>query len=366
MKKISYTNIQNQWIDEKKKILRIIESVFKKGQFVNEKEVKVFEKNVAKVCGVKYAIGLNSGTDALTLGLKLIGVKKGDEVITPPNSFISSTSSIVHVGARPVFVDVGDDQNINPNLIEKSITKKTKAIMVVHLTGRMANMEEIGKIANKYKIPIIEDAAQSIGAKFKGRLAGSFGKVGCFSCHPLKNLNASGDSGFLTTNNLSIYKKAINLRNNGIENRNMVKVFGYLSRMDVLQSKILNYRLSKLNKIITKRRNNAKIYLDNLNKNKFKIASEKQYEFNTYHTFIIHSNKRNKLKDYLFKNGIETAIHYPKPIHLQPAAKFLNYKKGSFPITEKHSREILTLPINQYLKKKDIYRIVEILNKFNG
>ena len=365
MIKVPYTNFKKQWIEEKQDIIKVISNVYKNGQFVNEKEVKKFEKNLAKFCGVKYAVGLNSGTDALTLGLLLIGVRKNDEVITPPNSFISSTSSITHIGAKPVFVDVLDDQNINPDLVEKSITKKTKAIMAVHLTGRVADMIKISKISKKYKIPIIEDAAQSIGSKLNGKLAGSFGKVGCFSCHPLKNLNASGDSGFLTTNDLTLYKKALNLRNNGIENRNIIKNFGYLSRMDVLQSKILNFRLRKLNKIIKKRREHAKTYFKNLDNRIVSFVKEKNNEFNTYHTFIIHCKKRDKLKKFLFKKGIETAIHYPIPIHLQPAARLLNYRKGDFPITEKHSKEILTLPINQYLNKKDILYVCKMINEFN-
>ena len=362
---VPYTNFKKQWLDEKSNLFKIIEKVYENGQFVNEKEVEHLEKKLAKFCKVKYAVCLNSGTDALTLGLILIGVKRGDEVITPPNSFISSTSSIIHIGAKPVFVDVENDQNINANLIEKAITKKTKAIMPVHLTGRVANMSKIKKISKKYKIPIIEDAAQSIGSKYNGKLAGSFGKVGCFSCHPLKNLNASGDGGFLTTNDKKIYKKALSLRNNGIENRNIVKNFGYLSRMDVLQSKILDFRLKKLNKIIKIRRGLAKIYFKNLNKKKLMLVNEKRNEFNTYHTFIIHTKKRNQLKDYLKKKGIETAIHYPIPIHLQPAAKNLKYKMGDFPTTEKHAKEILTLPINQYLKKKDILYICKIINEFH-
>ena len=366
MIKVPYTNFRKQWLEEKNKILNIISDVYNSGQFVNENEVKKFEKNLAKFCNVKYAIGLNSGTDALTLGLYLLGVRRGDEVITPPNSFISSTSSIVHLGAKPVFVDVLNDQNIDPNLIEKNITKKTKAIMAVHLTGRVANMKIIKKISKKYNIPIIEDAAQSIGSKLNGQLAGSFGTVGCFSCHPLKNLNASGDSGFLTTNNKKLYKIALNLRNNGIENRNKISNFGYLSRMDVLQSKILDFRLTKLNRIIKKRRKLAQIYFENLDTKKIKFVKEKKNEFNTYHTFIIPSKKRDNLKNYLLKKGIETAIHYPVPIHLQPAAKKLNYKRGDFPVTEKQSKEILTLPINQYLNKKDILYVCKIINEFNN
>ena len=175
---------------------------------LDSEEVVTFENNIKKICGTKFAVSLNSGTDALTLGLCLIGVRRGDEVITPSNSFISSTSVITHVGAKPVFVDVLRDQNIDPEMIEKAITKKTKAIMPVHLTGRVAEMKEIIKISEKYKIPIIEDAAQSIGSKYYGRPSGSFGKVGCFSAHPLKNLNGIGDCGFLTTSDKKLFLSA--------------------------------------------------------------------------------------------------------------------------------------------------------------
>lgn len=363
--KIPYINLSLQWKKEKKDLSPIINRVFEKGNSVNGKEIEVFEKNIAQVCNTKYAIALNSGTDALTLSMFLLGVKRGDEVITPPNSFISSTSSIVHIGAKPVFVDVLKDQNINPSLIEKAISRKTKAIMPVHLTGRVAEMDEILRISKKYGIPIIEDAAQSINSKYKGQKSGSFGEVGCFSAHPLKNLNAVGDGGFITTNNFSIYKKALSFRNHGLIDRNIVKKFGFLSRMDVIQATILNYRIKKLNQTISKRRRNAKFYFENLDRKKFILNDEKSYQYNTYHTFVIHTKNRNELIKYLKKKGIGTAIHYPIPIHLQPAAKFLNYKKGSFPETEKQASEILTIPIHQNLSKSNLNWIAKCLNNFN-
>jgi len=298
------------------------------------------------------------------LGLHLIGVKKGDEVITTPNSFIASTAVIVHLGAIPVFVDVLPDQNMNPDLLESVITKKTKAIMPVHLTGRIAEMSKIINIGKKYNIPIIEDAAQSIGSLYKNKAAGSFGIVGCFSAHPLKNLNAIGDAGFLTTDNHKIYKKIIDLRNHGMTNRNKVNQFGHVSRMDNLQAEVLNYRLKKLNKVIKRRRNNVELYKKYLNLKNIFIPDEKEYEFNTYHTFVIQVNKRDQLKKFLQKKGIGTAIHYPIPIHLQPAARFLGYKKNSFEEVERQAKRILTLPINQYLEKKDIQRITDEINYF--
>ena len=205
--KIPYINLAAQWKEEEKDILPIIKEVFAAGQFVGGAFVDQFEKDVAKFCKTKFCIALNSGTDALVCGLIALGVKRGDEVITPPNSFIASTSAIVHIGAKPVFVDVLEDQNLNPDEIEKAITNRTKAIMPVHLTGRMAKMDKILKISNKYNIPVIEDAAQSIGSQYQNQYSGSIGEVGYFSTHPLKNLNACGDGGFIITNNDDIFKK---------------------------------------------------------------------------------------------------------------------------------------------------------------
>lgn len=362
--KIPYINLSSQWRYESKDILKITSKVFDKGQFVGGDEINKFEKNIAKYCGTKYAVSFNSGTDALTMALILLGVNRGDEVITPPNSFISSTSCIVHIGAKPVFVDVLNDQNIDPDKIAKSITKKTKAIMAVHLTGRICEMNKIKKISNNYNIPIIEDAAQSVGSKYYGKKSGSLGTVGCFSAHPLKNLNAAGDSGFLTTNNYSFYKKAQALKNHGLVDRNKVKKFGYISRMDAYQAAILNYRLKNLSNVIKKRRDNAKFYLKNLDRKKYFLIDEKKYQFNTYHTFVIQTENRNKLINHLKLKGIGSAIHYPIPIHLQPAAKFLKYKKGNFPMTELQSKKIITIPVHQNLTKKELNYIVKCLNNF--
>ena len=191
----------------KKELISIFEKVLDKGQFVGGEEIDLFEKKIAKLCGTNYAVALNSGTDALTLALHLLGVRRGDEVITPPNSFIASTAVIVHLGAKPVFVDVLSDQNIDPKKIQNAITKKTKVIMPVHLSGRMSQMDKIMSIAKKNNIAVVEDAAQSVGSKYKNKMSGSYGDFGCFSAHPLKNLSALGDSGYLTTNSFKYYKK---------------------------------------------------------------------------------------------------------------------------------------------------------------
>ena len=364
--RIPYVNLQKQWLEERDDLLPIIDKVLESAQLVGGDELDRFEESIAKLCGTKYACGLNSGTDALMLALALSGIGKGDEVITPPNSFIASTAAIVHIGATPIFVDVLPDQNIDPSKIEAAITKKTKAIMPVHLTGRMCDMDPIIDIATKYDLKVIEDAAQSVGSKYKGRLSGSIGDVGCFSTHPLKNLNACGDGGFLTTNDEAIYNKSRSYRNHGMVNRNIVDHFGSVTRMDNLQASILNYRLDKLEEVTQKRRVNAKLYMDNIHNQDIVIPEEKNSEYNVYHTFVIQSKFRDELKEYLSKNGIDTAIHYPIPIHLQPAAKKLGYKVGDFPVTEKQSKEILTLPVNQYLEKIDLERIISVVNQFKS
>jgi len=364
--RIPYVNLQKQWLEERNELLPIIDKVLESAQLVGGDQLDKFEENIAKLCGVKYACGLNSGTDALMLALTLSGIGKGDEVITPPNSFIASTAAIVHIGAIPVFVDVLPDQNIDPYKIEAAITKKTKAIMPVHLTGRMCDMDPIMDIAKKYGLKVIEDAAQSVGSKYKGKLSGSIGDVGCFSTHPLKNLNACGDGGFLTTNDEDIYNKSKSYRSHGMVNRNIVDHFGSVTRMDNLQASILNYRLDRLEEVTKKRRNNAKFYIGNINNRGLFIPEEKESEYNVYHTFVLQTKYRDKLKEFLSKNKIDTAIHYPVPIHLQPAAKKLGYIVGDFPVTEKQSKEILTLPINQYLEKIDLERIISVVNQFQS
>ena len=361
---IPYVNISKQWNSEKKNILQIINNTMSSGSHVGGKEILKFEKNIKNLCKKKYCVALNSGTDALTFALYSLGIRKGDEVITIPNSFVASTSCIVHLGARPVFVDVQNDQNINPDLIENYITKKTKAIMPVHLTGRISEMKKIMKISKKYNIPIIEDAAQAIGSKYYNQPSGFFGSFGCFSAHPLKNLNALGDSGFLVTNQKKHYNLIKDVSNHGMSNRNKIKNFGHVSRMDNLQAGVLNYRLKNLDKIVLKRRRNAKLYEKLIDKNYVYIPQEKKYEYNTYHTYVVQVNKRDKLKKFLLNKGISTAIHYPIPIHLQPASKYLGYNKGSFKIAEKQAKTILSLPIHQYLSINDIEYISKSINSF--
>src|SRR3989338_6917135 len=234
--------------------------------YVNLKEqASLLKKEIfEKYCGVKYAVGVNSGTDALFLALKSLNIGQGDEVITVPNSFLATATSIIASGSKPVFVDVKEDMNIDPNRVESKITKKTKAIMPVHLTGKPADMFPLQQIAKKYKLHIIEDAAQSIGTEYHGKKTGSFGIVNCFSLHPLKTLNAFGDGGMMTTNDRSIYETLIQFRNIGLKNRSESDLWGYNSRLDTLQAAIVNVKFKHLNDWIKKRRENASYYQQHL------------------------------------------------------------------------------------------------------
>ena len=302
-RKIKFVDFKKQFEKDKNQIMPIIKRAFASGEYVGGKYIEILEKNYANTLKTKYALCLNSGTDALVTSLVALGVKKGDEVITVANSFVATAAAIAHIGATPVFVDIGEDLNINPKNLEKAITKKTKAIMPVHLTGRVAEMFSINKIAKKYNLKVLEDSAQAAGSKIKGRLAGTLSDIGCFSTHPLKNFNAYGDGGFIITNNKNIYDKIKLMRNHGLENRDSCKKFGYVSRMDNIQAAILTWKLQQLNKIIKNRRDNAKLYFKYLKSKEVLLPNEKRYEFNTYHLFIIICNKRDKLRNFLKKKG---------------------------------------------------------------
>lgn len=361
---IPYINLIAQWEDEKDSLLPIIDSVMATGVFVGGPHVELFEQKIKSLLSVKHCVALNSGTDALICALYVLGVRRGDEVITTPNSFIASTAAIYHLGAVPVFVDVLSDQNIDVTKIEQAITKKTKVIMPVHLTGRMADMLVINDIAKRYSIKVVEDCAQAIGSKLHNRYSGCFGDVGCFSCHPLKNLNACGDGGFLVTEDAEYARQIREFRNHGLVNRNVVEKFGTVSRMDELQAAILNFRIEKLPEVIKKRRENADQFMNYLNNKYIFVPLELPEQYNSYHTFVVQTKKRDALKAFLKAGQVETAIHYPIPIHLQPAAKQLGYVEGDFPVAEEQSRQILTLPINQYLKKGSIEYIGNLINEF--
>jgi dTDP-4-amino-4,6-dideoxygalactose transaminase len=361
---IPYVQIPKQYAEEREEIRAVIDAVLAKGAYINDKLVDELEEELAVLCGTKYAVALNSGTDALIFGMKAMGIGEGDEVITPPNSFVASTAAIIHIGAKPVFADVLPDQNIDPAAVEAAITPRTKAIMPVHLSGRVCQMDKIQALAEKHGLQIIEDAAQSIGSRYQGKVSGSFGQVGCFSGHPLKNLNACGDAGFMTTNDEKIAARVKLLRNHGMSDRVTVEEWGYVSRLDTLQAAILKFRLQRLPAITEKRRATARYYQQNLKHPAIFMPPCREEEFNTFHTFVIQTDHRDELQEYLQEQGIKTTIHYPVPIHLQPAAKGLGHKRGDFPVTETQAERILTLPVNQYLTHEEQDDVIREITGF--
>ncbi len=362
--KIEVIDLRKRFQEEKKEILKSINKVLKKGNLILTPEVENFENKICKYLGSKYCLGLNSGTDALMMSLWATGISKGDEVITSPISFIASSNAIIHVGAKPVFVDIGDDLNINPDLIEKSITKKTKAIMPIHWTGRLSNMEKIVKIAKKYNLIIIEDAAQAMGAYFKKKHAGTFGKIAAFSTHPLKNLNAVGDGGFIVTDDKKIYDKIKLYRNHGLISRDRVEIAGVNSRLDSLQAEILSFRLKRLKKIISRRANNIKLYKKFINSKKVKIIETKKNYIDANVMFITLCEKRDELQKYLSKFNIQSLVYYQTPLHLHKVNKYLGYKKGNFPLAEKITKNVLSFPHHQHLTLKEIKFVAKKINNF--
>jgi dTDP-4-amino-4,6-dideoxygalactose transaminase len=300
-----------------------------------------------------------NGTDALFLSLKAIGVKEGDEVITAPNSFLASASSIALIGAKPVFADVREDFNLDPIKVEKAITPKTKAIIVVHLTGRPAPMDELLEVAKRNNIQLIEDCAQAVRAEYNCKRVGSFGITGCFSLHPLKNIAAAGDGGVITTNDENIYNYLLKARNHGLKNRDECDFWSYNSRLDNLQAALLNVKLKHLEMWTERRREIANLYYEKFKGLKIIVPHDKPSEKAVYHTFIIETDRRDELKAFLADKGIDTKVHYPVPIHYQEAAKYLGYKKGDFPITERQAETILSLPIYPELTDEQVNYIAD-------
>jgi dTDP-4-amino-4,6-dideoxygalactose transaminase len=348
--KVKYSYLEAQFSDAEE-ILASIRSLLKSGQFTLGPTVEEFEKRFASCCGARHAIGVNSGTDALILIMKALGIGPGDEVITSPNSFVATTGAIVMVGATPVFVDVGEDYNIDPSLIERAVTPRTKAILPVHLTGNPADMPRILEIAVRHRLHVVEDAAQAIGAAIDGRPAGSWGVAAGFSLHPLKNLNVWGDGGVVVTDSDELAQTVRLLRNHGLKSRDEVEMFGYNSRLDTLQAIVACHLMEKLDAVTNERIQNARAYDVALSElvGAITLPPRKPQVRQVYHTYVIQARDRDRLAPFLAERGIETKVHYPIPIHLQKAARGLGYKAGDFPVCESQCRSILTLPVHQEL-----------------
>lgn len=333
------------------------------GGWVGGPLVAELEAALAGTLGVPHVVAVSSGTDALMLGMMAAGIGPGDEVITPPNSFVASAAAIRHIGAVPVFADIGADINIDPDAVERAIGPRTRAIMPVHLGGRVCDMDRICALADRHGLLVVEDAAQAFGSKFQDRPAGTFGTVGCFSTHPAKNLNGVGDGGFVATADAAIADRVRRLRNHGTTPDGVAE-FGFVSRLDNVQAAVLLMRLARLPGVEARRRRNADLYLRLLAESPVVMVPERQHEYHTWSTFRVEAPDRARLAAHLKRAGIQTAMHYPVPIHLQPAAAGLGYRAGDFPETERQAAVTLSLPVHQCLGEDAIARIAAAVADF--
>ena len=333
------------------------------GDFTLGAAVTEFERRFADVCQMPHAIGVGTGTDALILSLKALGVGPGDEVITAPNTFIATVGAIAMTGARPLFVDSNEGYTIDAAQIEAAITPRTKAIVPVHYTGNVADMPAIMQIARRHNLAIVEDACQSIMAARDGNPVGSWGETACFSLHPLKNLNVWGDAGVIVTRSAELAERLRLLRNHGLVNREEVAVFGHNSRLDSLQAVIGNRLIAQTPFITNQRIANARRLDEGLADLKafIRIPPRPANVKHVYHLYVIRVERRDELLAYLHKNGVEAKVHYPIPVHLQRAAAYLGYKAGDFQVAEMDSRTTITLPAHQHLTDAEFdYMIAKV------
>lgn len=328
-------------------------------------DVTQFEKDFADFCSAKFCLTMNSGTSALHIALRLLDVGPGDEVITTPYTFIATTWAILYCGAKPVYVDIENETfNLNPKLLEKAITSKTKAVLPVHLYGHPFDVDAILEICRKHKLPLIEDAAQAHGAKYKNKIVGTLGDISCFSFYPAKNLGAIGEGGALVTNNSNFAARAKSLREHGSTVRYHHDEVGYNYRMEGIQGAVLGVKLKHLQRWTDERRRVAKRYAELLADTPLQLPREAAGCESAWHLYTVRTPRRDELKKFLDANGIGNAVHYPMPLHLQKACAHLGYKAGDFPVAEKASREVLSLPMFPELTDKQIQRAAEVVKEF--
>lgn len=374
MMKVPYNYLDKQFNPSSvlvKNIFKDIKKLVKSGEFTLGPQVKEFEEKFASLCEVRHAIGINSGTDALILILKALGIGQGDEVITVPNSFIATANAIRFVGAKPVFVDVDDEYLMDVSKVNDAITEKTKAILPVHLTGNPIAMPYFysHRFNDYVLVPVIEDAAQAIDAEIGAKTVGSLGIAGAFSLHPLKNMNVWGDGGMVTTNDSFLADKIRLMRNHGLASRDVCEMVAGNCRLHTIQAVVGLRLMTDVRKISRVRIKNAQLYDSFLgNVDGITIPPRSPSKRQVYHTYVIQVERREQLIKFLLENGIETKVHYPVPIHFQkPYVEFgYGYKKGDFPKCESQAERILSLPIHQYLTKGQIYYTANLIRKFYG
>lgn len=339
--------------------------VFEKGDYILGEQAQMFEGAFSNYCEAQYGVGVNSGTDALHLAMAALDIQEGDEVIVPTHTFIATALCVSYCRAKPVFVDIEEDTyNICPKAVEKAITKKTKAIIPVHIYGQPANMDEIVAIARKHGIKVVEDAAQAHGSRYKGRRVGSLGDVACFSFYPTKSLGACGDAGMIITSDKAIYEKALMLRDYGRKGRYEHKIKGTNSRLDTLQAVVLNAKLKHLDQWNEMRAKNAAYYAELLAPVKEVITPmTKSDRTHVFQTYAVRVANRDQVMENLKAKGIGALIHYPIPLHLQEAYSDLGYKKGNFPVAEKTANEILSLPMFPHMVREQVEVVVKALKE---
>jgi len=351
--------------DVEKNIAQVIQS----GQFILGPVVEELEEKISAYCETKYAVGVSSGTDALMISLMAEGIGEGDEIITTPFTFFATAGSIARLGARPVFADIERDTfNINPNQVEKNITKKTRAVIPVHLYGQSVNMNPILELAQKNNLVVIEDAAQAIGSEYDGRRAGSMGDYGCFSFFPTKNLGGFGDAGMVTMTSKDIYNKVKALRVHGSNLKYYHKVVGGNFRIDALQASIVLAKFKYLEQSTEKRRKNAQFYSQLFKEKKIADCLTLPLEVfprHVYNQYVIRVKRnRDELRSFLSEKNISTEIYYPLPLHLQKCFASLGYKEGTFPESEKAANESIALPIFPELSQDQLTYVVEKIDEF--
>lgn len=339
--------------------------VLRSGWYILGKEVEAFEKEWADYIGARYCVGLASGLDALWISFRLLDIKEGDEVIVCANAYIACVMGITINGATPVFVEPDQYDNIDANQIEKAITSKTKAILAVHLYGQSCDMTKIMEIAHKHNLRVVEDCAQSHGNHWQGKRVGTFGDVGCFSFYPSKGCGAFGDAGCIVTNNEELAQKFRVFRNYGSEKRYHNQMVGSNSRLDELQAGLLRVKLSHMDEFNKERCQIAQRYMEEIRNPLITLPQIRPGADSSWHQFVIHTNKRDELMEFLKEHDVGTLIHYPIPPHLSEAYEYLGKKKGDYPIAEQYADEVLSLPMYNGMTKKEQDYVIEVINKFD-
>lgn len=338
--------------------------VLRSGWYILGNEVSSFEEEFAAYVGSRHCVGVANGLDALWMAFRVLGIGAGDEVLVQGNTYIASVMGITMNGATPVFVEPDAYYQIDVSKLEAHITDKTKAILVVHLYGHNAKMDEVVSLCKKYNLRLVEDCAQSHGSKYKGQMSGTFGDIGCFSFYPSKNLGAFGDAGAITTNDAQIAQDFRVLRNYGSEKRYYNKIVGTNSRLDEMQAGLLRVRLQHLDELTEERQKLAARYSRDIHNERILLPSERPDTVNVWHQYVIRCKERDALIAHLDAQGIGTIIHYPIPPHLAEAYRYLGHPEGSFPITEQYAHEVLSIPMYNGMTYEEQTRVIDALNTF--